>query len=659
MQTVSAVAVDHYRRVGSWIVRHLGGVPLVTAFYVDGSEATYAASLHGPAPGDEATVDVVSAAGRVQYLALTASSVLYEAHRGAVEVHSWSPRAADSARAVFARVLVRPDADRPAGFAAMAARAVRAQLQARALDGIALRDGAGTVCVWVPLSDGPGYAEVRLWLHEIVGACVAADPALRAHEFHVTSNAVGHWSLVPYSLIGADAATVVTPVRWDELDLVTEPVGVGAFAVVSDDVFDAEVRRIGEQRLGRPLDKLGVTHFNTVLTPGNDVVTSGNDVVTSGDALATARVGRVMIGDVLMVSGEGHGRILAAVRAVLADERAHSAGEICALGIARGLLPVGTIPAYVQHGIATLLDRQRDRGEKAEFLLLADGTYRLNVPVNPFAGHVEPARDRTQVDTLIARLRAAVVRDVPADPEDGPNIGAPFERAVADALGFLGLAAQRLGGEGEPDVVATAPMGVAAYRVAFECKTVASMKLHGSAGFVAEAARMRDRIGATYAVLLGLDFPDERGIAEELGTHRVALWTLADLIAVMECQLDHPVMWSALVPLLAPGRAADAVTAFRAEHLHGAHQRAHVVLRYVMEEGLAYQESLADGGDALSADALAVLVNQRLGRETDAARCSVADVRAALAFAASPVVGGVSLHGDGFVVERRVGADRG
>lgn len=111
----------------------------------------------------------------------------------------------------------------------------------------------------------------------------------------------------------------------------------------------------------------------------------------------------------------------------------------------------------MQHGIATLLDRQRDRGEKPEFVLLPDGTYRLNVPINPFAGHVEPKPDRTALDALIATLRKTVVRDAPAAPGDGPNIGAPFERAVAEALAYLGLTAQRLGGEGEPDVVATAP----------------------------------------------------------------------------------------------------------------------------------------------------------------------------------------------------------
>jgi hypothetical protein len=188
------------------------------------------------------------------------------------------------------------------------------------------------------------------------------------------------------------------------------------------------------------------------------------------------------------------------------------------------------------------------------------------------------------------------------------------------------------------------------------------MKLHGSSAFVAEAARMRDAVGATYAVLLGLDFPDERGINDELATHRVALWTLEDVIAVLECQLDHPIMWSQLVPLFAPRRAADNVAAFHAEHLHEAYQRAHVILRYMMEEGLAYQESLAnDGsGDALTAEALAVLVNQRLQRENDLARCSSADVHNALAVATSLVFGGATQSvAGGFVIERRLGLDRG
>jgi hypothetical protein len=71
--------------------------------------------------------------------------------------------------------------------------------------------------------------------------------------------------------------------------------------------------------------------------------------------------------------GSGHGAVLAAVRTLLADGKAYSADELCALGIRNGLLAPATIPNYVRNAIKTLLDRQRDRGEKPEFVLLRDG----------------------------------------------------------------------------------------------------------------------------------------------------------------------------------------------------------------------------------------------------------------------------------------------
>jgi DNA primase len=616
METLVESAVDWYRSVGPSIVRHLGGVPLVTARYAHGPKPTFAASLHGPPPGHEATVDVLSSGGQVQYLALTETSMLYQAHRYAVEVHSWSPRADDPERVAFARVIISPHPGRPSNWGARVATVLRRVLQARQLDGIVMRD-RGTPAVWIPFADGPAYDVVRAWLHTLATAVAAADPAIDAAELHVSTNAVGRWSMVPYSLIGPEATTGVTPLRWDELDTIGSALPCDALlARLAVDVFDEEVRRIGAQRFAG--------------------------------------------GPVVLVSGEGHGQILVAVRAVLADAKPHSAAEICSEGIARGLLPATTIPAYVQHGIATLLDRERDRGEKPEFVILPDGAYRLNVPVDPYAGFVEPVRDRSILDPLIAALRSAVVRQTPATPDDGPNIGAPFERAVAEAFTFLGLDSTRLGGEGEPDVVATAPLGSLMYRTVVECKTVATMKLHGSAGFVVETARMRDAVGAAYGVLLGLDFPDERGIAAELTMHAVSLWTLEDLLSLLECQLHHHVQWSALRPLFAPGRVADAMVAFRAEHLHGAYTRARLALQYAMQEGLAYQKSLAaEGGppdDALlTVEALTLLVNQRMSREGMLGRCSNDDIRAALTVATSASVGLTdAVSSSGYVIERAI-----
>jgi hypothetical protein len=88
--------------------------------------------------------------------------------------------------------------------------------------------------------------------------------------------------------------------------------------------------------------------------------------------------------------GGGHGAVLAAIRTLLADGKAYSAEELCALGIEHKLLAPSTIPNYVRNAIKTLLDRQHDRGEKPEFVLLRDGRYRLDMPVDAFAGHDDP-----------------------------------------------------------------------------------------------------------------------------------------------------------------------------------------------------------------------------------------------------------------------------
>jgi len=57
---------------------------------------------------------------------------------------------------------------------------------------------------------------------------------------------------------------------------------------------------------------------------------------------------------------------------------------------------------------------------------------------------------------------------------------------------------------------------------------------------------------------------------------------------------------------------------------------------------------------------LAVLVNQRLQREENLARCSAADVRRALAVATSLVFSGASEAANGgFVIERKLGPDQG
>jgi len=366
------------------------------------------------------------------------------------------------------------------------------------------------------------------------------------------------------------------------------------------------------------------------------------------------------------IRGSGHGAVLAAIRTLLADGRAHSPEELCALGIRQGLLAEGTIPNYVRNAIKTLLDRQRDRGEALEFVQLRDGRYRLDLPVDAFAGHDDPVPADRAIVALIARLAASAYRKTPLEPGDGPNTGAPFERDVAAAFAALGMRSERKGREGEPDVVVSAPLGDRAYTVVVECKTVADADGVVKNPVAQEAGRLRDAVGGDYAVLVGPAFPHSDEIDGELTTHRVALWTLDDLTALLRAHAVHAIRWSRLVPLFAPGRASAAIASFVYAHVHGERKRAHVAYRYVIEEGLRYQELLASADPdvqrtsaPLTVEALAVLVNERLAREGETGRVSIDDVRGAVAYGVHPLVDTMSVDGERVTVESRSAEARG
>jgi hypothetical protein len=80
----------------------------------------------------------------------------------------------------------------------------------------------------------------------------------------------------------------------------------------------------------------------------------------------------------------------------------------------------------------------------------------------------------------------------------------------------------------------------------------------------------------------------------------------------------------------------------------------------MLEEGLKYQRSLCEADTQvqhvnapLSVDSLTLLVNQRLEREGDLARASLDDIRAAIAVAASPLIGAVHQTGEAVTIVSR------
>ena len=183
---------------------------------------------------------------------------------GAREFYSWFPIAQDPSRARFARFLLERNGGVESIPVKQAAAAVREVLDNEGFGSIPLLDGAGNVVLFVPVGQAPPFDLVRAWCHAIAREAIMFRPDLisadlntqddkRVH-LHVSTNAQGRFSIVPYSL-RFTSGYVATPVRWDELDaLDIRGVHVEAFAqriVDAGEVFGDQLSRLPV----RPLPK--------------------------------------------------------------------------------------------------------------------------------------------------------------------------------------------------------------------------------------------------------------------------------------------------------------------------------------------------------------------------------------------------------------------
>jgi DNA primase len=141
---------------------------------------------------------------------------------------SWTPSLRDPGSVGYARILLRRSNAATEKDLKAALEALRALLRESGLESIPVLDGHDGAALFVPFGDVPLYDAVREWLHAFCKRAVerhaellteAADEEERGDRVHlaVKSNAVGHFSSLPYSLVGDPKLGMVTPVGWDEL----------------------------------------------------------------------------------------------------------------------------------------------------------------------------------------------------------------------------------------------------------------------------------------------------------------------------------------------------------------------------------------------------------------------------------------------------------
>jgi hypothetical protein len=223
----------------------------------------------------------------------------------------------------------------------------------------------------------------------------------RVH-LHVSSNAPHHFSAMPYSL-RAKGMTVVTPVRWKELDALDSAAAFDDAACAKrwralGDLFAKQVAALAKQRL--PQARADLAQRMMATSPGP------------------------------------RGHIITAAIAILEDGKPRTTAE----ALARKLVPAGTKVHYIYAGLAEYLTRMLARGRKPPIVQDALRRYRINEPPDDWPDLVP------QPGAGARPGGRGVVRAAGGDPERGAGgvLGGGLRCVLA--AGVLGAALRRARG---------------------------------------------------------------------------------------------------------------------------------------------------------------------------------------------------------------------
>jgi DNA primase len=636
--TVHADVVRHWALLAAALENAFGPIPVWWALWPGGfaNAASYHKQLDA-VPASIATVAVTTTSGTHSYLALRASAVEWATHaKFATAFYSWTCKPERPSSAAYGRVNFAPSGSASNARLREALNTARTALTRLGFDAFAMLDGSRGATLWIPFANGPAVDDVRATLTSFARDLEAHAPSLvttaphpkdRGDRIFVSarSNAAGNGTLLPFSPIGTSDLAIATPAS-----LADAIAGDVEFASLATFARNARSRIEEFERLR------AATHAATF---------------SRSIALGVDRESVVL--ERLLAEGapvhDSRSYLVNAALTVLADGKEHGADEILARGQELGLIAKSATVKYVYTALREYVLRTLG-AHRVPALVQIEGTslFRLNRPADPWPDVELPKPPRWIADAEIQRLSAQLRTTATGlDPT-------AFELAIRDAVAALGFDATHYGGNGEPDVIAGAALGVIGYRVVIECKT-AGPGANVSKPQRIEAAKFREAFGATLSMLVGPQFGNDAALDEELATHGVSLWTVDDIVRALEENLDPLEIQSAL----APGRAASALDAILWERAHGRPKRIAVIADLLQRKAWTMQMTLAKGValgavPSLNVEALLLLVDDALVANGVEAGASREDFDAGLQAA----IGAGSLVGDGkggYVARRPTG----
>lgn len=327
--------------------------------------------------------------------------------------------------------------------------------------------------------------------------------------------------------------------------------------------------------------------------------------------------------------------IIDAALAVLADGKARSADEILALAIKEKVLPATTSRKSIYTALSQYVERSMGRGRKPQIVEDEQHRFRLNRPLDDW-----PDIDLTGLPPLAPPSLSADAQQALTQLQTAANGTDPtaFEIAACNALSALGFVTTHVGGNGQPDGYADAPLGPMAYRIMIECKLSADIGDSHSAA-AAEAAKFKQTYGGSRCMLVAPSYQGEVTFADELQTHDVSAWTVDDIAMALRWRCDPIEMLS----LLDAGFAQDVLGDFTWNRIHGRAKRLRVISSIVLREASRQQHldvSLHDGAAAahFTIDVAIGVVDTYLGAAGATSGCLREDVEAAFEWLTNPIV---------------------
>jgi bifunctional non-homologous end joining protein LigD len=156
-------------------------------------------------------------------------TLVWLANQAAIELHPWTSRIPEVRLPTYALVDLDPGTETTWEELLLLARLHRTALEHLEVRGYPKVTGQRGIQIWIPIVEGPTFADTRAWVEKISRAVGATAPDLvswtwtkRDREgrarLDYTQNAINKTLVAPYSPRPAAGAPVSTPITWDELD---------------------------------------------------------------------------------------------------------------------------------------------------------------------------------------------------------------------------------------------------------------------------------------------------------------------------------------------------------------------------------------------------------------------------------------------------------